>query len=131
MISLVLIIGRDSWVVEELLRLNAPFVTQVFAVVLGFVISIRVTTAWNRYWEGATKLLSLSCRWLDSAMQIFSFIHASVRVAQRSCFPAFRARTWPPVVVPSGVAEPVPSHHVARPSPRQGGRAPVRRASKQ
>ena len=38
--------------------------------------------------------------------------------AQRSCFPAFRARTWPPVVVPSGVAEPVPSHHVARPSPR-------------
>ena len=59
---------------------SAHRLAQVFVIVLGFVLSLRVTTAWGRFWEGAASMVGMTTSWDQSCAESLSFISASLRV---------------------------------------------------
>ena len=54
-----------------------PYALQLFSMVLGFSLVMRIQIAYARYWEGATQCFQASSKWIDAAMQMVAFDEAS------------------------------------------------------
>ena len=54
-----------------------PYALQLFSMVLGFSLVMRIQIAYARYWEGATNCFLAAAKWVDAAMQMVAFDEAS------------------------------------------------------
>jgi len=50
-----------------------PYVHQIFAITVSFLLTYRSQLAYQRFWEGRTNLQMMSARWKDAALQLFIF----------------------------------------------------------
>ena len=50
-----------------------PYSVHVFGMVIGFALVIRVQIAYQRFWEGATNLRTMSSKLADAVMQLVAF----------------------------------------------------------
>ena len=55
----------------------APPRSQIYGMVLGFTLVMRLQIAYQRLWEGATQCHQASSKWADAVMQIVAFDEAS------------------------------------------------------
>ena len=51
-----------------------PYVHQIFAITVSFLLTYRSQLAYQRFWEGRTNLQMMSARWKDAALQLFIFV---------------------------------------------------------
>lgn len=77
-IAFILVIFRqrdpDWWVLPEL---RHPFVVQVFAFILSFVIVARTNVAMDRYFHGVEYVHRMSSRWIDAFTSLLGFLRSS------------------------------------------------------
>merc|ERR1719359_445820 len=64
----------DLWLLPEL---RHPFVVQIFAIILSFVIVARNNVAVQRYFDGIEHVHTMSSRWVDSFTSLLGFLRAS------------------------------------------------------
>eukprot|EP00746_Dinoflagellata_sp_MGD_P133389 gnl/MRDRNA2_/MRDRNA2_67079_c0_seq3.p1 gnl/MRDRNA2_/MRDRNA2_67079_c0~~gnl/MRDRNA2_/MRDRNA2_67079_c0_seq3.p1 ORF type:complete len:516 (+),score=77.52 gnl/MRDRNA2_/MRDRNA2_67079_c0_seq3:79-1626(+) len=58
-------------------ELDHPFVVQVFAIILSFVIVARTNFALKRYFGGMDDVHDMSCRWIDGFTSLLGFLRSS------------------------------------------------------
>lgn len=51
----------------------SPYCHQVSMISIGLVVAFRVNLAYNRYWEGASAVLSMQSKWWNAAIGIIAF----------------------------------------------------------
>ena len=56
-----------------LISLRHPYVHQIFAITVSFLLTYRSQLAYQRFWEGRTMLQTMSSRWKDAALQLYIF----------------------------------------------------------
>ena len=64
--SVCIAVFHDVEVFRDILQIDASIFSNIFVIVLGFIVSLRITVAWNRYWESAQIMVAMSEHWQDS-----------------------------------------------------------------
>eukprot|EP00746_Dinoflagellata_sp_MGD_P005946 gnl/MRDRNA2_/MRDRNA2_111537_c0_seq1.p1 gnl/MRDRNA2_/MRDRNA2_111537_c0~~gnl/MRDRNA2_/MRDRNA2_111537_c0_seq1.p1 ORF type:complete len:620 (-),score=93.02 gnl/MRDRNA2_/MRDRNA2_111537_c0_seq1:103-1896(-) len=67
---------------QDLLPDKEHRIYTVFISIIGFVLVFRTSQAYNRFWEGATLLNTVTSTWFDACAQIFVFVQSSGQSAE-------------------------------------------------
>jgi len=63
--------SEDGYVLYEFM--THPYVHQVSMVSIGLVVAFRINIAYNRFWEGATAVMSMQMKWTSALLHICAF----------------------------------------------------------
>ena len=80
----------DQLVPEKyLIRLfEHPYPFQPFASLVAFALVFRTNAAYNRYWEVAREVATMSARWADAIAELIAYDESGAADEDESCFRA-------------------------------------------